>query len=153
MAEVRITYNSSELRQLLSGSNGPVAQDLRRRANAVLRRARELVPKGGTGNLKRSLAVEMSTVAGNPVAKVGSRGNVKYAIWQHEGTGIYAGRGLIRPKRAKALRWPGVNNQYRSTGGNRRYSGGRTGGYVYAKYAKGVPPTPYLTDALPEALK
>ena len=150
MAEVRITYNNSELRQLLSGPSGPVYQDIRRRGNAVLRRARELVPKGGTGNLKRSLAVEMSTVGGVPVAKVGSRGNVKYAIFQHEGTGIYAGRGMIRPKRAKVLRWPGINN---SGKGNRRYQGGKTRGYVYARQVKGVPPTPYLTDALPEALK
>lgn len=34
-----------------------------------------------------------------------------------QGTGIYAGKGLIKPLRAKALFWPGASHPYRSVKG------------------------------------
>lgn len=80
------------------------------------------------------------------IVRIGS--NLPYAIWVHEGTGIYAGKGYITPKRSTLLRWPNKNN---SGSGSRRYSGGATGKYVFAKRVKGVRGRPFLRDALPAA--
>jgi hypothetical protein len=54
------------------------------------------------GGLSGSIHVEGPTVTANNVeAKVGT--NLKYAPYQESGTGVFAGRGMITPKRAKVL--------------------------------------------------
>ncbi len=69
-----------------------------------------------------------------PVGRVGT--NVFYALFVHEGTGIYGPKGVpITPKRAKFLRW-------------RKKQGG---GYVYAKIVKGMRPNPFLKNAISAA--
>jgi len=89
----------------------------------------------------------MQTVDGLPAAVIGT--NLEYGLFVHEGTGIYGPRRApIRPKRARWLRWPVKNNAYRLTGGNRRYQGGATARYAFAKKVKGVPPRPFLRQAL-----
>lgn len=134
---------------MLVSDNGPVWRDLQRRGRNVQQLARRKAP-ADTGTLKRSIITEMSTVGGVPVAQVGT--NLEYALFVHEGTGIYGPRGqVIRPRTAKVLRWPRVNNNYRSTGGPRRYKGGRTAAYSYARFVRGVRPRPFLREALEEA--
>jgi len=112
----------------------------------VLNRARVLCPVD-QGQLRASLTMEVISRDGDPVVRVGT--NVKHAIWVHEGTGIYGPRKTpITPKRARLLRWP-VKNQ--SGSGRRRFRGGATQQYAYAKSVKGVRPRPFLRDALPAA--
>lgn len=139
----------AEVKALLSAPNGMVAQDMRRRGNAVLRQAKRLAPKD-TGTLSRSIVMEMAMSGGKPVVYVGS--SLKYAVYVHEGTGLWSkrGGGYIVPVRKKALRWPRKNN---SGGGSRRYKAGATSAYTFAKRSKGSRPRPFLTDALPEAYK
>lgn len=144
MASVEIRFNAKAIQDQLTGPNGAVTRDLMRRGQRVVNAARRLAPVD-EGRLRASIAMEVRGSGPSMVVRVGS--NLKYAIWVHEGTGIYAGRGYIFPK-GKYLRWPAKNN---SGAGNRRYSGGKTSGYVFAKKVKGVKPRPFLKDALSEA--
>lgn len=134
------------MRQLLTSPQGPVWQQLHRQGRQVLQRARVLCPVGrGGGTLKASLTMEMDTENGLPVARVGT--NLKYAIWVHQGTGIHGPRKTpIRPVRARFLRWPVINQG--GKGQRRRYKGGETAQYAFAKSVKGVEARPFLTDAL-----
>lgn len=118
-----------------------------RRGNAVVREAKRLAPKD-TGTLSRSIIAEMHVDRGLPVVYVGS--SLPYALFVHEGTGIYSktNPGYITPRRASVLRWPKTNN---SGIGRRRYRGGATAAYAYAKRVKGQPGRPFLRDALPKA--
>lgn len=127
---------------LLRGPQGASAQAVHRVGNRVLNNARRLAPVD-TGRLRASLTMEMRLENGVPVARVGT--NVGYGLFVHEGTGIYAGRPPIRPRTARVLRWPAVNN---SGSGNRRYSGGSTAGYIYARQVRGQPAQPFLRLAL-----
>jgi phage gpG-like protein len=137
----------SALREMFASENGPVALEIRRRGNVVMREAKRLCP-ADTGTLRRSVTLEMRRESGLPVAVVGS--NLKYAIYVHEGTGLYSKRGakLIRPVNKRVLRWPTVNN---SGSGRRRYKGGATAGYTFSLTSRGSPGRPFLTDALRNA--
>lgn len=149
-ANVQIRLDPSQVKKVLSGPNGPVWQEVRLRGAKVLAAAQIYVPVGRTGNggLKNSLTMEMGIVNGVPVARVGS--NLDYALYVHEGTGLYSkkNKDYIRPKKAKVLRWPNING---SGAGNRRYKGGKTASYVYSKRSKGSPGRPFLTKALAAA--
>ena len=71
------------------------------------------------GQLRGSITTQTPIVsADNIEARVGT--NVKYAPYQEFGTGIYAGKGMIVPKRAKVLAWQGK------------------GGWIFARAVKGV---------------
>lgn len=143
----RVVLRPQELQALLSSPQGPVFNEIRRRGNLVLNNAVRLVPVD-EGRLKGSLTLEMSVEDGLPIARVGS--NLDYAIYVHEGTGLWSKTrpGPIRPVNAKILRWPGKNNTGK---GRRRYKGGATANYVYARQSAGSPPRPFLTEALKAA--
>jgi hypothetical protein len=113
----------------------------------VLREAKRIAPKD-TATLSRSITLETHIQGGVPVVYVGSP--LEYAIYVHEGTGLWSTRGPrpIVPVRKKALRWPIKNNTGR---GRRRYRGGQTAGYRFSKRSAGSPPKPFLTNALPRA--
>ncbi len=119
--------------------------DLRLRANRVLNAARRNAPVD-EGRLRSSLAVTYSKgPAGQPIARIGS--NLDYALYVHEGTGVYGPKGTpIRAKAGQFMRWPVKNN---SGQGRRRYAGGSTA--AYAREVRGVPPRPFLRDALDAA--
>jgi hypothetical protein len=145
-ASASIRVDDAALRALLSSADGPVARDLLRRGNRVRNAAAVLCPVD-TGALRASLTVELTVESGTPVVRVGS--NLPYARYRHDGTGVYGPRGTpIRPVRARMLAWPATNN---SGTGNRRYSGGRTSKYVFAKQVRGTPGVPFLLAALPAA--
>jgi hypothetical protein len=112
-----------------------------------MREAKRRAPKD-TGTLSRSIVMETHVEAGLPVVYVGS--SLSYALFVHEGTGIYSktNPGFIYPRSAQALRWPRINN---SGSGRRRYRGGATSSYVFARRVKGTPGRPFLRDALPKA--
>ena len=52
-----------------------------------------------TGNLQRNILFKYRPVQATITP------NAKYAVWVHEGTGVYAGKGMITPKRGKVLAW------------------------------------------------
>lgn len=139
-----ITFNRPALRSLALAVSD---KDLRVRANRVLNDARRRAPVD-TGRLRASLAVTFSAgPSGDPVARIGS--NLPYAIFVHEGTGLYGPRhAMIRPVRARFMRWPAVNN---SGSGTRRYRGGATQLYIFAKETRGMPGRPFLLQALDAA--
>jgi hypothetical protein len=128
--------------QLIGRYRAAQAKDLYRRGLKVQSRARLLLSGAGaghpkrvdTGHLRSSVQVQLRQYgAGKPAVRIGT--NVRYARWVHDGTGLYGPRRrLIRPKRAKVLRFSG-----------RRY--GKTG-YIYARHVKGMKPNAFLEDAL-----
>jgi hypothetical protein len=134
-----ITFDRGAVAELTTSPGGPVMRDMLRRANAVRNaalanmRSMGIGQKTGTGQLAGSIVVE-------PIAngyRVGSR--LPYAIFVHEG------HGEIRPIRGKFLRWPAT-----SASGipRRRFKGGTTAAYVYAKRVRPVAGKPFLERAL-----
>lgn len=143
-AEITFTVDPAGLRALLEGRDGPVWDAVRRKGNQVLNLAVAKCPVD-EGRLRASLTLEMRSVDGLPIARVGS--NLSYARFVHDGTGLHGpNHALIRPVSASVLRWPVKNNS-----GARRYSGGRTAAYAYARYTRGMRGRPFLLDALREA--
>lgn len=142
-----IKIDQSALAALMASPQGPVWIDIQRRTNRVLNQARRNAPVD-EGRLRASLAMEMRLASRSPVGRVGT--NVEYALYVHEGTGVEAGKGYIVPVRKKVLAWPAKNN---SGAGRRRYKGGATANYVYAKRSRGVKARPFLRDALSAALR
>lgn len=150
MAEVRVRLNASELQRVFTSPQGPVVLDLYKRANRVKNQAvRNLTAQKAvdTGRLRASVTVEMSVEAGKPLARIGT--NLPYGRYVEEGTGIYGPRGRpIRPRSARVLRWPKVNNTGK---GRRRYKAGKTAAYAFAPQVKGMRPRPWLRPALAAA--
>lgn len=116
-----------------------VARDMQRRGLRVEAAAKVRI----SGNPKRVNSGRLrSTIKAVPIRKRGAPGsrigtNVKYAVFVHDGTGIYGPRGMrIKPKTKRYLK-------FIPKGGNR---------FVYAKSVKGMRPNPFLVDALPAAL-
>lgn len=139
-----VVINGKALYDLLQSPAGPVAQDLRRRANNVRNTARRLAPVDN-GTLKNSIAMQITSENGELVARVGS--NLKYARFVHEGTGLYGPRKqVIRPVRAKALRW-----KVGAVTGQPGRASKRTTGYAFAKFVRGSKPNPFLRNALKAA--
>ncbi|MDQ3098888.1 MAG: HK97 gp10 family phage protein [bacterium] len=80
------------------------------------------------GGLRGSITTAEAIVVQDDVqAVVGT--NLKYAPHQEFGTGIYAGKGMIIPKRAKVLAWK------------------KNGKWIFAKAVRGVPGTFYFRKA------
>ena len=122
---------------MLSSTTGAVAKDLFRRGKKVEAKAKKNLqrpPKRiDTGHLRSSINTQLLSSSGKPVVWVGT--NVFYAIFVHDGTGVYGPRGTpIRPKRAKMLSW-------------QQKSGKR----IFARQVKGMQPNPFLKDAVSAA--
>lgn len=139
MASARVHHhvNSSELKILLASPSGAVAKDLLRRGKKVESKAKQNLSRNprriDTGTLRSSIKTELLSLGGKPVVRVGT--NLFYAIYVHDGTGIYGPKGTpIKPKQAKMLSWKA-----------------KTGKRVYAKQVKGMRPNPFLTDAVDAA--
>lgn len=130
MADVHL--DNAAITDLLSGPTGPVFRDLTRRAIRVQNAAKALCPVD-TGRLRSSITYQVRRNGNTPYAVIGT--NVKYAPYVHEGTGIYAGRGPIRPVHARFL-------VFRPKGSLRT---------VFARQVRGVRPRPFLRDALAAA--
>lgn len=132
--KVRLIQHPEQLAALLSSPTGPVAKDLYRRGLKVQRKAKLNLQRNpmrvDTGRLRSSIQVQLVMVGGKPVVRVGT--NVFYALYVHDGTGIYGPRGVpITPHTAKMLSWKA-----------------KSGKRVYAKSVKGMRPNPFLKDAV-----
>lgn len=84
----KVILKQAAFRNYLTNPNGPVAQDLERRAQNVLQKAKDTAPED-TGDLKDSLRVVKTTQRGLPVARITSR--MPYAAAVVRGTGNYSG--------------------------------------------------------------
>jgi phage gpG-like protein len=130
----------SAITKLLTSPQRGVAQDMLRRGLKVETAAkRNLGGIGGpkrvdTGRLRSSISTQLVTRNGVPAVIVGT--NVYYALWVHNGTGVYGpAHRLIRPKVARRLK-------FKPSGSTR---------FVYARFVVGMKPNPFLKNALPAA--
>lgn len=136
MARVRISPGLGA--RIRVATNDAVGRDMMKRGLRVESAAKKRIstsPKRvDTGRLRSSIQTRAIKRGKAQGARVGS--GVKYALYVHEGTGIYGPRGVpITPKTKKFLRF--------------KPKGLRT--YVYARSVKGMRGNPYLRDALPAA--
>lgn len=138
---IRNVPHPANVYKLVHDPAGGIARDMLRRGLRVQAQARRnLAGANGrprriaTGNLRSSIYnIPIMTTEG-PGARIGTF--VKYALLVHNGTGLYGPRHRrITPKRAKFLVFTP--------------KGAR--GKVFARSVKGMPPNPFLTDALPAA--
>jgi len=132
---VSVVLDRRAIQAVLVDQQGPVARDMRARAERVVALARQLVGVD-TGRLRAAIrARPMTTVGGAPAYRVDTS-NVPYARWHHDGTGLYGPRRqVIRPVRAKALR-------FTPKGGNRP---------IFRAWVRGQRGTFFLTRALEAA--
>ncbi len=136
MARVRISPGLGA--RIRAATNDSVGRDMLRRGKRVESAAKKRIstsPKRvNTGRLRSKIETRPIKRGKAQGARVGS--GVKYALYVHEGTGIYGPKGVpIKPKTKKFLRF--------------KPKGLRT--YVYARSVKGMRGNPYLRDALPAA--
>lgn len=139
-----IKLNPAALAAILASPQGAVAKDMIRRAIKVESKAKQNLGSNprrvDTGRLRQSITYQFLLVGGKPVVRVGT--NVKYAVYVHEGTGLYGPKHtLIRPKSKKALKWKAKKGSIHA---------GKDG-FTYAKYSRGMRPNAFLRDALPAA--
>lgn len=137
--KVRHQLNHQEITRILTSPTGPVAKDMLIRGYRVQAAARKNLGGGvsgpkriDTGKLRASISVQLKRKATNIITvRIGT--NVEYAIWVHDGTGLYGPMGRpIRPKTARYLK-------FKPRGANE---------FVYAKQVKGMRPNRFLADAM-----
>jgi hypothetical protein len=136
MASVTHRYNSAAMHAILKSPNGGLAKDMVKRGilvqNAAKRNLARHPHRINTGLLRASITWELFRWKGYPAVRVGSPLN--YAIFVHNGTGLYGPKhDFIHPNHAKFLRFEVA------------------GDFVFAKKVRGMPPNPFLLDALPFA--
>ena len=112
----------------------------------VVNRARGNVPVE-SGRLRSSITHIVTASVNSVTTRVGSP--LEHARYIHEGTGIYGPKKKkIVPVSAKALKFPTP----KAFGPMLAGAGRKPGGFVFAKSVKGIPPNPFLTDALKDEL-
>jgi hypothetical protein len=125
---------------LRSPANGTARDMLRRGVRVQAAARRNLGGASGrptridTGLLRSSIFVKPIVVGNAPGAWIGTE--VRYAMWVHDGTGIYGPRGQpIRPVHGRFLVFTPKGAPFP----------------VFARSVKGMRPNPFLKDALPAA--
>lgn len=139
MKHVTHQLNQAEINRILTSPSGPVAKALLIRGYRIQAQARKNLggsasgPKRvDTGKLRASISVQLKQKNSRTLyIRVGT--NVEYAIWVHDGTGIYGP--LHRPIKPVSHRYL----RFKPKGSAR---------YVYAKQIKGMRPNPFLADAI-----
>ena len=142
-------FNQVQLEKILISSAGGVAKDLLKRGVRVQSRARRNLSgvtgsgprRVNTGHLRASIGVNLVMHTTDLAVRVGT--NVFYAIYVHNGTGLYGPKhAVIRPKRARALVF-----KSKIYGAKR----GKFAGRVVVSYVRGMKPNPFLENALKSA--
>lgn len=132
-ANVRTIINQREMNRLLYGSDGAVVPEVRKVTRRTQAGAKRRV-RVDTGLLRSSIFERVSVRPGMVVGEVGSL--VEYALYEHEGTGIYGPRGRpIRPKRGQYLRFRARRGRY-------------AGQIIFVHEVRGSPGTKFLVRAL-----
>lgn len=122
------------MQAILSSPQGGVAKDLFRRGKKVEARAKKNLENDprrvDTGALRSNINTQLLSVGGKPAVRVGT--NLYYAIFVHDGTGIYGPKGTpIVPKTKKVLAWKG-----------------KSGNKIFAYSVVGMKPNPFLKNAV-----
>lgn len=144
---VKHKFNDAVLIEIFRGPTGGVARDLLKRGARVQSRARKNL--GGatgsgprrinTGLLRASIAVVLVPQPTHLVVRVGT--GVSYALFVHDGTGLYGPKHkLIYPRTARVLVFK--SKIYGAKKGKRA-------GRVFARFVRGMKPNPFLRNALP----
>lgn len=142
-------FNPATVRALLASPQGGVARDMFKRGLRVQAAARRFVSGAGpghpkrvdTGRLRNDIAVTLVNIGGFPGVRVGT--HLKYAIWVHDGTGLYGPRhAWIKPRQAKFLVFKSAKYGAKK---------GKGKGKVFVKRVRGIQPNPFLKAALPYA--
>lgn len=142
-ARVYHKLNTVQIEYILHSTAGPVARDLLKRGIRVQSKARRNLGGGtasgprrvDTGLLRASISTNLGHRGDELVMRVGT--GVYYALWVHDGTGIYGPKGRkITPRTAKHLvfRWKKMGNKL-----------------MVVKSVKGMKANPFLKNALPAA--
>lgn len=137
--EAYAEYHTTTIKALLSQKGAPVVEDLLRRGRNVETRAKHLITSMGavdTGRLRSSITSTLVSIGSEPAVRVGT--NVNYAMFVHEGTGVYGPYGRpITPKSSQFLVFTprGAKSP------------------VFARSVKGMKGRPFLKDALPAAFE
>lgn len=141
MSDYKLVLDQAALNDALRGPNGVVWRATVNACQQVKNAARAFAPVN-QGGLRASIDYEIRQENG-PAGYVGS--GLKYAVYVHEGTGIYSKKNPkpIKPKNKPFLAWPVTNNT-----GFRRYRKGKTANWAYAKSVKGMPGRPFLVKAV-----
>lgn len=134
MAQTRVVLDQAALRRFQTRKDGIVARDLFKRTKRVEGRAKRNAPVD-TGRLRSAIVGNVDTKGDQLVGTVSA--NVNYALFVHEGTGVYGPTGSpITPKAGQFL-------VFTPKGASRP---------VFARSVQGQRPQPFLTDALPAAV-
>lgn len=132
-ASVSVRVHRAELRTEMARAS---VKFVDRVTDALAIRSRELAPQS-SGNLRRSIQDEPARL----VKPTRATGRVialsPYAVYQHEGTGVYGPRGSrIRPRRSRAL----------------HFFWKKVGALVFFRSVRGVRPTKFMVRAVDEVL-
>lgn len=140
MSRVTITINDAEVDRLLRSPDGDVGQAVRRVMNATRNLAVSLAPVDD-GPLRASLRTKFE--ASTRTVKGWVYSDLEYALYVHEGTGIYGPKGQpIKPKRGRYLVFEARNARTTPRG---------RGNLVFARQVRGQRPQRFLLDALKAA--
>lgn len=141
---IRIRVHEHEVDRLFSAV-GPVWPEIEQTVNRGVALSRQFCPVD-EGRLRQSIK---GTVERRGNALVGTWGSdVPYALYRHEGTGIYGPRRTpIRPKRGEWLVFETKGTFGPLPRGAKTPARGSRP-VVFARQVRGVPPSPFLTDAL-----
>jgi len=144
-AKVRIIVDQAAVREFLTSPAGPVYQFIDDKAQKVRDAAKRYAPEQ-SGDLRGSIDYQMFVNNLTVYAWVGSR--LPYAIFVHEGTGIYGPRhSMIYPQRGRYLVFTpssGMGSWGQAAPGADHPAGGK----VFARAVRGMPGTPYLYFAM-----
>lgn len=146
---VRIQMHEAAIAELLTGPAGPVFRQVERWTTQVTTLAKTRAP-ADEGALRASIDGTVRVEGLRVIGRIGSP--LHYAIYVHDGTGIYGPRGKpIVPIFAKALAFePGRMVGPLPRGGKTAPKGER--GMVFALSSKGSPPNPFLFTALADTV-
>ena len=140
-ANVTHKLSAAETRKLLTSPQGGTIKDMLRRGKRVESAAKKNLGNSprriNTGHLRGDIKTTLVMTGGIPAVRVGT--HLSYAMFVHEGTGLYGPlHKLIVPKTKKALRWRAVK-------------GGGKGGYIFSKSSRGMRRNQFLKNALSAA--
>lgn len=140
----RVVIDYAALQALLRGPNGPVVRLVNTQSKQVANAARRIAPSK-SGRMRSTIGSNVTVEGTKVIGRIGSP--LEYALYRHEGTGIYGPKGTpIVPVSAKLLRFPSSGTFGPLAHGQVKASG--AGVIVYARSVRGVPRMPFLVYAL-----
>ena len=140
MSRVNITLNDAEIDRLLRSPDGDVGKAVRDVVTRTRNLAVSLAPVDD-GPLRASLRTKMEY--GSRTVKGWVYSDLEYALYVHEGTGIYGPKGQpIKPKRGRYLVFEARNARTTPRG---------RGNLVFARQVRGQRPQRFLLEALQAA--